>query len=78
MSEIHALCDRAREASHALATLQRDAKDRALVAIADAIDANIPHITAENAKDVAAAHESGVDASIIDRLTLDAPRLQAI
>lgn len=78
MSEIHALCDRARLASHALATLQRDAKDRALIAIADAIDANIPHITAENAKDVAAAREAGTDESIIDRLTLDAPRLQAI
>jgi len=78
MSEIHVLCDRAREASLALATLQREVKDRALIAIADAIDANIPHIIAENAKDIAAAHASGTDASIIDRLTLDAPRLQAI
>ena len=78
MSDVLALCDRARAASHSLATLHRDAKDRALLAIADALDANIPHITAENAKDVAAARDSGVDAAIIDRLTLDSSRLQVI
>ncbi len=78
MSEVAVLCDRARAAAHTLSLLHRDAKDRALLAIADAIAAHIPHIVAENAKDIAAAHEAGVDTSIIDRLTLDEPRLSAI
>ena len=78
MSEVARLCDQARVASYALALLHRDAKDRALLAIADAIAAHIPHIVSENAKDVAAAREARVDASIIDRLTLDEPRLSAI
>ena len=78
MSEVPVLCDRAREASHALSLLHRDAKDRGLLAIADAIAARIPHITAENDKDVVAALEAGVDASIIDRLKLDESRLLAI
>jgi glutamate-5-semialdehyde dehydrogenase len=78
MSEVGILCDRAREASYALATLHRDAKDRALLAIADGIDANLAHITAENAKDIAVARESGTDESIVDRLMLDEPRLRSI
>lgn len=78
MSEILQLCDRARAASRVLATAQRDLKDRALFAIADALDANVAAITLENGFDVAAAHANATDASIVDRLTLDALRLRAI
>lgn len=78
MSEITDLCDRARAAARDLAIAQRDAKDRGLLAIADAIDANIPHIVAHNSKDVAAATGAGLETAIIDRLTLDESRLRAI
>ena len=78
MSEVLATCRRAREASHVLATAHRDVKDRALSAIADALDASVDAIVAANAVDVAAAQANGTEAGIIDRLTLNAPRLHAI
>lgn len=78
MSEVIAACERARIATHALSIAPTALKNRALDAIADAIDARIPALVQANARDVAAAKAAGTDASIIDRLTLDAPRLQAI
>ena len=78
MSEVLETCRRGREASHVLATVGRDIKDRALAAIADALDAHTPTVLAANALDVAAAQESGIDASIIDRLTLNQQRLSTI
>lgn len=78
MSEVLDACRRAREASHALAIVHRDRKDRALLAIADALDADVESVLAANALDVEAARTAGTDAAIIDRLTLDEPRLRAI
>ena len=78
MSDVLAACERARAASHALSIATKAEKDRALAAIADAIEAHGESLIAANAKDVAAAVAAGTDASIIDRLTLDAPRLQTI
>ncbi len=78
MSEVLETCRRAREASHRVAIAPRAVKDRALLAIADALDAAQEAIVTANAIDVAAAREAGTDASIIDRLTLDAGRLAAV
>ena len=78
MSEVIAACRRAREAGPALAVAHRERKDRALHAIADALDAHAVTIIAANAADVAAAEVAGTDAAIIDRLTLDESRLRAI
>jgi glutamate-5-semialdehyde dehydrogenase len=60
----------ARAASRKMAMADTNAKNRALEAIADAIVANGATLIAENAKDVAAAKASGLDAASIDRLTL--------
>jgi glutamate-5-semialdehyde dehydrogenase len=60
----------ARAASRAMAQADTNAKDRALLAIADAILHDSAKLIAENAKDVAAAKACGLDAASIDRLTL--------
>ena len=69
---------RARAAARPLAIASTAAKDEALLAMADAIDAETPAILAANALDLKAAADGGLAASFIDRLTLDAGRVKAI
>lgn len=78
MSAVIAVCERARIATRALAIASTERKNDALRAIADSIDAHIPELVQANAHDVEAATQAGTDPSIVDRLTLDAARLQAI
>ncbi|WP_072396803.1 glutamate-5-semialdehyde dehydrogenase [Hyphomicrobium sp. CS1GBMeth3] len=68
----------AREASHVLALASREAKDKALMAAAEAIRRETPAILAANAKDVEAAKAAGRIASYIDRLVLNETRVAAI
>ena len=60
----------ARAASRVMAQADTNTKDRALLAIADAILRDSAKLIAENAKDVAAAKAGRLDAASIDRLTL--------
>jgi len=60
----------ARAASRRMALADTAAKNRALEAIAQAILDSAAQLTAENAKDVAAAKSNRLDAASIDRLTL--------
>jgi glutamate-5-semialdehyde dehydrogenase len=60
----------ARAASRRMALADTAAKNRALEAIAQAILDGSARLLAENAKDVAAARASGLDAASVDRLTL--------
>ncbi|MDX6240344.1 MAG: glutamate-5-semialdehyde dehydrogenase [Kribbellaceae bacterium] len=69
---------RAREASYALAGASRADKDAALHAMAAALRDNTERIVAANAKDVAAAREAGTPESTVDRLALDAARVDAM
>ncbi|WP_405057221.1 glutamate-5-semialdehyde dehydrogenase [Kribbella sp. NBC_01505] len=78
MSEIIELARRAREASYALAEASRATKDAALHAMAAALRANTEPIVAANAQDVAAAREAGTPESTVDRLALDAGRVDAM
>jgi glutamate-5-semialdehyde dehydrogenase len=68
----------AREAAVELRQLTRNDKDRALLAMADALDANINEIVAENAKDVERATVAETSAALVDRLTLNESRIRAI
>ena len=54
------------------------AKNTALLEIARDLTENAGAIVAENAKDIAAARESGISGPMIDRLTLTAARLEGI
>ncbi|MFB4196910.1 glutamate-5-semialdehyde dehydrogenase [Streptomyces carpaticus] len=69
---------RAREAAAELAPLPRAVRDRALLAIADALEARADEIVTANAADVERARAAGTAAGIIDRLTLTPQRVAAI
>lgn len=68
----------ARDAATVLRSLTRDAKDGALRAMADALRANIEQIVTVNVDDLQRARESGTSEALIDRLTLNAERIEAI
>lgn len=68
----------ARRAQRHLAPLTRQAKDTALLALADALVAGGDRILAANAEDLARARAKGMSEGLIDRLALDADRLAAV
>ena len=78
MQTVHEVAVRARHAARELRVLTRDQKDEALRAIAQRLKAEKDFIAQENSKDVDAAKADGTSAAIIDRLTLDASRIEAI
>ena len=75
---IHAMGERARAASRELARASSGAKDRALLAAAEALVDREKAILAANAKDVKAARAAGRDDAFIDRLMLTAKAVEAM
>lgn len=73
-----AVCGRAREASRALATATRAAKDAALYFAADALVAATDRVVAANALDLERGQTDGLAAGLLDRLRLDGSRVAAI
>jgi glutamate-5-semialdehyde dehydrogenase len=71
------VCLAAKRASRELARLDTGAKDAALTAIADAIDARAPEILEANARDMEAAPDD-LSAAFRDKMRLDADRVAAI
>ena len=69
---------RARTAATELALATRGTKDRALVAMADALVGATADLLAANSRDVSAAEDAGTPASVIDRLRLDESRISAM
>lgn len=69
---------RARSASTVLRALTRQHKDDALRACAAALRANVDRIVGVNAVDIDRARTAGTPDGLLDRLTLDAPRLADI
>ncbi len=69
------LAQAARTASRELATLRRETKDTALLAMADALLAAQSDILDANATDVARAEQGGTPPAMIDRLRLTPDRL---
>ncbi|MGV1872320.1 glutamate-5-semialdehyde dehydrogenase [Agrobacterium rosae] len=68
----------AKAASRPLSIASADQKNRALLAMASAIEASMDKILEANAKDMVAAESAGVAASFIDRLKLDDARIASI
>ncbi|MEG3134404.1 glutamate-5-semialdehyde dehydrogenase [Rouxiella sp. T17] len=68
----------AKQASYQLSTLNTAQKNNALMLIADMLEANSQSIIQANELDMAAARESGMKASLLDRLLLTPERLSAI
>ena len=75
---VRAVAVRARQASFELALLTRAAKDQALHAMADELDAGTAELLAANAADVAAARADGTGEHLVDRLALNPQRLAAM
>lgn len=68
----------ARVASKALAGLTTTAKNEALLAAADAVQANVDSILAANTADLERAENDGTEASLLDRLRLTPERVTGI
>ncbi len=76
--DVHDAARRSRVAARALALLPTVAKDHALKASAEAITANAERILAANAEDLDAARAAGTPAAMLDRLALNADRIDGI
>jgi glutamate-5-semialdehyde dehydrogenase len=70
--------ERARLAATALATVPRAAKDAALRAMADALQARGQEVLAANAEDVSAGRAAGTSESLLDRLALSDARIRGM
>ncbi|MGP9804433.1 glutamate-5-semialdehyde dehydrogenase [Paracoccus sp. NSM] len=75
---IEALGTAAREAAVVLAQTPAPAKEAALIAAADAVIAQQDAILRANEADLAHGRDKGLSDAMLDRLRLDAPRLEAI
>jgi glutamate-5-semialdehyde dehydrogenase len=75
---VQAMGERARAASRSLARATSGAKDRALLAAAEALTDREKAILAANAKDVKAARSAGRDDAFIDRLQLTGKAIEAM
>ncbi|SCK10776.1 glutamate-5-semialdehyde dehydrogenase [Vogesella sp. LIG4] len=60
----------ARKASRALARADGNQKNKALLAIADAIERDLERLIAANMQDLDAARQNGLEEALLDRLTL--------
>ncbi len=78
MTDLLEMGKRARLAAEQCGLLGEAEKNRVLETAAQALRSNISAILAENAEDIAAAREKGVDEIMIDRLALDEKRVNAM
>src|SRR3954453_12663654 len=72
------ICAAAKAAARRLAALDTAAKDAALHAIADALEARVDEIVEANGRDMEAGREAGLSSALLDRLMLDEQRVAAI
>jgi glutamate-5-semialdehyde dehydrogenase len=75
---VREICASAKRAAHVLATLDTKTKDAALVRIAELLDSRLDEILEANAEDTEAGREAGLDAALLDRLSLDPDRVAAM
>ena len=72
------LADRARKASKTLITAGYSKRQGALLAIADALEANMNEILAANDLDIQRGKDNGLNSSLLDRLALSPERIKDI
>jgi glutamate-5-semialdehyde dehydrogenase len=78
ISSVAEVCRAAKRAAGALAQIDTDTKDRALEAIAVALQARVEEILTANARDMQAGVEADLSAALLDRLRLDEARVAGI
>ena len=72
------LAARAREASLILATTATEAKNHALLELADLIEASAKNLQKENIKDLEAGKANGLTEALLERLTLTPARIKGM
>ncbi len=77
-SHVDDLCRRARPAARMVSLLSTAQRQAALQAAADALKAAAPEILAANVSDVEQGRKDGLSSALIDRLRLDAKRLDGV
>jgi glutamate-5-semialdehyde dehydrogenase len=75
---VRTLAEAARDAQCAIAALDADARSALIAAMADRLQRDADAILAANADDVVEARERGLAPALIDRLSLDRVRLDAV
>ncbi len=70
--------EKARSTSRLIGRAETAAKNRALLAIANRLEAGTDALVNENAKDLEAGRAKGMDAAMLDRLTLSAKSVKAM
>lgn len=78
MPEVMDICRRAKAAADEVATIPSAVKDRALVAMAGALERDAASLTEANSEDVERARDEGTSSTLIDRLTLTDNRLKGM
>jgi glutamate-5-semialdehyde dehydrogenase len=78
VAQVARLTAAARVAARRLALLTRAEKDAALLLLADALDAATDEVVAANAEDLERGRDTGLASGLLDRLTLDPPRVAAV
>ena len=78
MTDLNHMGQAARAASRQLAVLTTAKKNAALLAIADALEAQVATVLAANAQDIAAGRAKGLSEALLDRLLLNEVRLAAL
>jgi glutamate-5-semialdehyde dehydrogenase len=78
ISPVAEVCREAKRAARVLAQAETAIKDRALEAIAAALEARTQEILAANARDVQAGEEADIGAALLDRLCLTEGRVAGI
>ncbi|MCL2856234.1 MAG: glutamate-5-semialdehyde dehydrogenase [Oscillospiraceae bacterium] len=78
MDYLNTIGQKAKAAAHELALLSAGERDRALLAMANALESTTEEILTANAKDLRAARESDMSPAMQDRLTLTDARIAGI
>ena len=78
MRELRAIAERAKRAARELATLPTETKNKALRAMADALEAQMSVILKANQEDVEEARQKGQSPALLDRLALNESRVRGM
>ncbi|MBK5091995.1 MAG: glutamate-5-semialdehyde dehydrogenase [Actinobacteria bacterium] len=76
MSDIEELARRSKAAAAGLATINTEQKDKALLAMADALEQKMAVILEQNEEDLSAGRGQGISPALLDRLTLSESRVR--
>ncbi|MBC8006539.1 MAG: glutamate-5-semialdehyde dehydrogenase [Prolixibacteraceae bacterium] len=77
-SYMHSIGKAARAASRSMAKAETGVKNAALMTMAQAVERDMARLLDANRKDVEAARQKGLEAAMLDRLTLDARSVSAM